>query len=120
MKTDKQEGDIAGTKMKKFFEFLCRHLEKNQQKVLRKEFDYSGQGKEAKGYLVVREEKLIEVRGPLLTMRQAIVNFRKVHDKIFKKAGYLWAREKISFEEIFSGAERVAEEMGVSFLLLTK
>jgi len=54
LKTDRQEGDIAGTKMKKLLDFFAKELGRKQQRVLRKEFDYVG-GKIAKGYLVVAE-----------------------------------------------------------------
>ena len=39
--TNRQEGDIAGTKMKKFMDFFVSELQRKQQIVLKKDSDYS-------------------------------------------------------------------------------
>jgi len=54
--TDRQKGDIAGTKMKRLLDFFVSQLERKQQKVLVKEFDYDG-GQDAQGYLVVSPKR---------------------------------------------------------------
>ncbi|MBT3398183.1 hypothetical protein HOA55_03935 [archaeon] len=114
LKTDRQAGDIAGTKMKKFFDFICNEFHRKQQEVIGKEFDYSGSGKKAKGYIVVREKKVIEVRGPADRMIDAIKGFKKANKgaKIFKKKGFLWRREKISLKKILGSFKKVGKEMG--------
>jgi tRNA nucleotidyltransferase (CCA-adding enzyme) len=114
LKTDRQEGDIAGTKMKKFFDFICNEFHRKQQEVIGKEFDYSGKGKKAKGYIVVREKKIIDVRGPAVRMVDAVKGFKKANKgaKIFKKKGFLWRREKVSLKKIFSSFKKVGKEMG--------
>ncbi|MFH1452293.1 MAG: hypothetical protein ABIF88_03915 [archaeon] len=115
LSTDKQEGDIAGTKMKKFLDFFASEIMRNQQKVLEKEFSYSGKGQEAKGYLVVCEEKEIEVRGPSVLLIDAVKKFKKAKGvkNVFEKEGYFWFKEKVSIKGIFKEVRKVCDEMGV-------
>ena len=112
-KTNRQEGDIAGTKMKKFFRFLVSELERKQQKVVESEFVYPGEGQRARGYVGVRGKPVIDVRGPSVLDKNAIVEFKKVRKKIFKKGGYTWARESVDVEDFFKRAMKVGGEMGV-------
>jgi len=112
--TEKQEGDIAGTKMKKFSEFITQELEKKQQKVLTKEFVYES-GQEAKLYLIVKEKNQIEIRGPSLKMKEAVQSFKRIRHKIIQKSGFAWAKEKISLDDIFSNLKRFEQEMSVNF-----
>ena len=112
LKTDRQEGDIAGTKMKKLLNFFVRELLRKQQKVLRKEFDYSG-GQKAKGYLVVEEKTEIEVKGPLVGLEDAVKNFKKAKgNKIFKRKGFWWFREKSGVAKVFKLVKKVEREIG--------
>lgn len=115
--TYKQEGDIAGTKMKKFFEFLIKELERKEQKVLSKDFEYEGH-EEALGYLVVKEKKEIEVKGPPKSNKQAVKNFKKVRKKIYFKSNFAYAKEKISLDDIFAFLKRYEDEMSTSFEIL--
>ena len=115
LETDRQEGDIAGTKMKKFFDFFVSELGRMKQKVLAREFDYSGEGKKAKGYLVVEEEKEVEIRGPSVGMVEAVRIFRKAKGaKAFKKKGYWWFRKAVSVKDVFGLVKKVEKEMSVS------
>jgi tRNA nucleotidyltransferase (CCA-adding enzyme) len=112
LKTDRQEGDIAGTKMKKLLDFFVRELERKQQKVLRKEFDYVG-GQVAKGYLVVAEKSEIELRGPPAGLDDAVKAFVKAKGKnVIKKKGYYWYKEKVSVGSVFDLVKKVESEMG--------
>ena len=114
LKTDRQEGDIAGTKMRKFLDFFASELVRKQQKVLRKEFDYSGFGKKAKGYLVVEEKNEIDVRGPSVGLEVAAKAFKKAKGKVFAKKGFWYFKDRVSIEEIFNLVRKVGGEMGVS------
>ncbi len=115
LETSRQEGDIAGTKMKKFFDFFVSELGRKQQKVLAKEFDYSGEGKKSKGYLVVGEKKKIEVRGPSFGLTNAVKSFKKAKGKkAFKKKGYWWFRKDTSIKDVFKLIKKFEGEMGVS------
>ena len=114
LKTNRQEGDIAGTKMKKFFNFLISELKRKRQEVVASHFEYSGEGQSAEGYLGVRESKVMEVEGPPVLDKKSVVGFRKSRGKIFKKKGHYWAKESVSVEKVFKRALRVAGEMGIS------
>lgn len=115
LKTDRQEGDIAGTKMKKFLDFFASELERKQQNVVRKEFDYVGEGKVAKGYLVVEEKKEIEIKGPSFILTDAVKNFRKAKGKkAFKKKGHWWFKKEVSIPDVFKLVRSVEKEMDVS------
>ncbi len=116
-KTDRQEGDVAGTKMKKFFRFMCLALEKNNQKILKREFVYSGKGQNARGYLVVVENKDKEIEGPLLSMKSAVENFKRVRKKTYKRKGRIYAKEKIDLKEVFGFLKNFEGEMGVEFFV---
>ena len=113
LRTDRQEGNIAGTKMKKFLDFFVSELERKQQKVLMKEFYYSGKGKNAKGFLVVKEKKEIEVRGPSKDLEEAVKSFKKSKGKkVFQKGNYWWFKLKISVRDVFVDVLKVEKEMG--------
>ena len=122
LSTDRQEGDIAGTKMRKLLDFFVRELERKGQKVLRKEFDYSGIGKKAKGYLVVEEVPEIEVRGPSTGLSEAVEKFKKarwgrgsrfeVRGSVFEREGFLWYKKKSGVDEVFELVKKVMGEMG--------
>jgi len=114
LKTDRQEGDIAGTKMKKLLDFFAKELSRKQQKVLRKEFDYDG-GQTAEGYLVVAEKPEIELRGPPVGLNDAIKAFVKAKGKnVIKKKGFYWYKEKSGVAEVFNSVKKVEKEMDVS------
>jgi len=129
--TDRQEGDIAGTKMRKLFRFFIRELERNGQMVLREEFDYDGVGQRAKGYLVVLEKGEIEVRGPSIGLEKEAAAFlaaRKSasnrHDptgpevgsrkskNVFKRKGFWWFRKRVSVEGVVKFIKRFEREIG--------
>jgi tRNA CCA-adding enzyme len=115
--TNKQEGDIAGTKMKKFHNFLIHQFKNKQQEVLLTEFDYQGTGKKATGYLVVKETKRIEIKGPELTRKEQVIQFRKVRKEVFERNGSIWAMEDTSINKIFNKTKKQQGEMGVKATL---
>ncbi len=114
LKTNRQEGDIAGTKMKKFFNFLIKSLRRKGQEVVASHFVYSGEGQSAEGYLGVKEKNVIEVEGPPVLDKKSAGGFRKSRGKIFKKKGHWWAEEKVTIKKIFQKAILNAGEMGIS------
>ncbi|MDO8459918.1 MAG: nucleotidyltransferase domain-containing protein [Nanoarchaeota archaeon] len=95
IETDKQEGDIAGTKMKKFSNFLSEQL-KRYFEVIKSDFNYGG-GKIANAYFVVKSKKEIEIRGPPLKMKKHVARFRAGHKNAFEKEGRLYAKIKVDF-----------------------
>ncbi len=117
LETDRQEGDIAGTKMKKFFNFLIKRLNSLNQQVIKHEFDYQGKGQTAQAFLVVRPQSEIIKKGPQTWMREAAKKFKKAnrHTKIVEKKGTLYKKEIIRLDEVFNSSEKIAEQMDVLF-----
>jgi tRNA nucleotidyltransferase (CCA-adding enzyme) len=112
--TEKQEGDIAGTKMKKYLSFIVDELKRKGQKIKREEFDYKF-GKKAIGYLIVKENKEREIKGPPIQNRKACEEFKKVRKKVLNKKGFLYAKEEISIEKVLNFCKKFEKEMGVVF-----
>lgn len=119
LSTDRQEGDIAGTKMKKMFSFFARELVRNGQEVLKSEFDYSGVGKKAFGYLVVLEKGEVEVRGPSVGLEEQAAKFCEAKgDKVFKRKGFWWFRKRVNVEGVLDFVKGFEKEMGAGIKLL--
>lgn len=113
--TDKQEGDIAGTKMKKFFRFILNQFERKKQDVLEWDFSYSGEGQIAKGYAVVKVNPKVEVKGPPKTNKEAVKGFKSVHDKVKIKKGFLYAKQEFNLDESWNFLHEFEEDMNVRF-----
>ncbi|MBU1051956.1 MAG: nucleotidyltransferase domain-containing protein [Nanoarchaeota archaeon] len=96
LETNRQEGDIAGTKMKKFSGFLVREIEKYFN-ILEREFFYQGEGQKADVYLVLKSRGEVIRIGPPLKMEKDVKRFRARNKKTFVKNGVLHARVKIDF-----------------------
>lgn len=90
LKTDRQEGDIAGTKMKKFSDFLVEEI-KRYFDVCNNTYSYL-QSKEAQLFVVVKPKKEIVKMGPPLDLVEHAKAFRKEHKDTFIKEGRLYAR----------------------------
>ncbi len=116
--SDRQEGDIAGTKMRKILGFFVRELERNGQEVLRVEFDYSGSGHEAKGYLVVVENEIVERKGPSVGLQEQAAKFCGAKKDSFKRKGFWWCRESVSVERVLEFVKKVEREMGAEIGLI--
>lgn len=94
-KTDKQEGDVAGSKLLKFY----KHLENEMSSffdVKNKGFDYSGK-KSATYFFVVKSKKEILHAGPNVKDKENVSAFKKKHRRIFVRNKRVFAREKINF-----------------------
>ena len=114
IKTNKQEGDIAGAKMKKFFNHLVSELSRKEQEVVSSEFVFD-EAREARAYLALKPKEFIEIIGPKKIMDNAVKKFKKVRKKIYLSKGFVCAKEKVILKEIFKKQVFVAEEMGVGF-----
>lgn len=95
-KTNKQEGDIAGSKLLKFFKFLSQEIEKFFV-IKNKGFDYN-EKQSAKYFFVDKRKKEILIPGPLLKDEINVKKFKEKHKNIFEKAGKVYSREKINFD----------------------
>ncbi len=103
IKTDRQAGDIAGTKLKKFYKFFIdessRFLDMSGS-----EFIYDEKHNFAKILINPSSKKEIFFQGPPLIMKEAFEKFKKEHKNIQIKDGKSFAYEKgfSSFKEFLS------------------
>jgi len=117
LESDRQEGDIAGTKMKKFSKFLVKNLGRYFE-VSGYEFVYEGE-KNADVYLIGKAKKEVVGCGPPVKMKKEVKKFKKKNKKVFVKNGRLWSRERVQFsmgEFIRKFDREVMREMGVTKL----
>lgn len=98
LETNRQEGDIAGAKLKKYSGFLIREVEKYFD-VLAKEFVYLGE-KKADFYLIVKSKLEIIRKGPSLKREKHAVKFRKMNKNVFVEKGSLRSRMKVDFSAV--------------------
>jgi len=90
--TDKQEGDIAGSKLIKFYRHLNSEIEK-LYKISSKGFEYEG-NKEAEFFFAVKNKGEIIQTGPELKDSKNITAFKKHHKNTFIKKERIYAKEK--------------------------
>ncbi len=95
IKTKKQEGDIAGSKLLKFYKYLGGKIKKFFE-IKKKGFDYLG-GKEALCYFAVKNKKEVIHKGPFEIDEKNAAAFKKKHKKTHTKNHRLYSKEKIDF-----------------------
>lgn len=91
--TDRQEGDIAGSKLLKFYKHLASEISSSFN-IKNKGFNYN-KDKKARFFFVVKSKGEIIVDGPKLEDKENSLRFRKKHKSIFTRGNKLYAREKI-------------------------
>ncbi len=96
VKTNRQEGDIAGTKLLKFYEYLTNEISRYFD-VKNRGFEYND-GKTAKYFFVVHKKKEIMFNGPKADDSENVKKFKQKHKKVSVKNGRLYAMEKHEFE----------------------
>ena len=96
VKTNKQEGDIAGSKLLKFYNHLTTQIERYFE-IKNKGFDYS-QGKTAKYFFVVKSKGEIIAKGPEIKDKKNVDAFKANHKKTFISKGRIYAKDKIDFK----------------------
>ncbi|OQA68962.1 MAG: CCA-adding enzyme [Candidatus Diapherotrites archaeon ADurb.Bin253] len=93
--TSKPEGDVAGSKLLKFYEYLTKEISRFFI-VKKRGFEYSNKDY-ADSFFIAEEKKEIIYPGPYLKDKKNCDNFRKEHKEVYEKAGRLYAKEKINF-----------------------
>ena len=93
IKTKKQEGDIAGSKMLKFSRVFSNEL-KNYFDILEEEFDYWGE-KKANIYYVLKRKSEIVFEGPSIHYHEAAEKFKKAHPIWYVKDGKIKAAKPV-------------------------
>lgn len=116
--TKKQSGDIAGTKLKKFYKYFLRELDKFFY-IKDGLFDYN-EDKNSAAFLIVCEPKKERViNGPPMNMPEALKHFAKHHKKIIDKYGRAYAIEKnkLNFKQFVRDflreRKKTIREMGI-------
>jgi tRNA nucleotidyltransferase (CCA-adding enzyme) len=92
--TNKQEGDIAGSKLLKFYNHLCLEIERFFN-IKNKGFNYN-EKKSARCFFVVSKKKELNFNGPSVKDIKNVDKFKKEHKKTIEKKGRLYAIEKIN------------------------
>ena len=95
-KTDKQEGDVAGSKLIKFYRHLCSETEKLYE-IKNCGFNYNNK-KSARYFFVVKNKKEVVLEGPKIDDLKNISKFKKKHGKTFIKKGRIHAKNKIKLQ----------------------
>ncbi|MCL5729939.1 MAG: hypothetical protein M1165_00005, partial [Candidatus Pacearchaeota archaeon] len=93
--TRKEKGDIAGTKLLKFFNHLERELSRDF-KILKKDFEYYGE-KTGKGYFILKSRREVILTGPKKDDAKNVSRFKKEHISVFVKNSRVYAKKRIDF-----------------------
>lgn len=96
--TNKQEGDVAGSKLLKFYRHLNLEMEKYFE-IKNSGFNYNHKHS-ARYFFVVKNKKEILHNGPNIKDKLNVKKFKKEHKKTFTKLKKLYAKEKIDFTVI--------------------
>ena len=94
--TNKPEGDVAGSKLLKFY----HHLEKEIDKffnISKKGFNYNNK-KSARYFFVAKNKEEIVFGGPYADDKKNVSKFKKMHKKIFLKNKRIYSKEKIHIQ----------------------
>ena len=118
IKTNKQAGDIAGTKSKKFTTFLLSRLKKEFE-IKKEGFEYDENENIAKLYLLLGKKKPNIVRGPPVTSPYNLTQFKKAHPKAIIKGNYAYVTFKHNltfkkwFENFKKADKKIIKDMGI-------
>ena len=93
--TNKPEGDVAGSKLLKFYDHFQNEIKKFFE-LKDKGFEYGGK-KSARFFLNVKNKKEVIIRGPYKKDKKNLEEFKKKHKKIFEKSGKVYSKKKIDF-----------------------
>jgi tRNA nucleotidyltransferase (CCA-adding enzyme) len=102
VKTNKQAGDIAGTKIRRFYEYFIKQTSR-YFKIMNSGFVYDDSSNVGKLLIVVDVKNKVEFRGPPVEMKNQLALFKKEHSKIIIRGGVAWAYEENykDFNEFF-------------------
>lgn len=103
IKTNRQKGDIAGTKSRKFFEFIIHNLKKEFE-MKKQGFEYNKDKNSANCYFVLDKKKDELIKGPPITDVKNLTGFKKAHKNTFIKNNFAYVKVKhnLSFEKWFN------------------
>jgi len=93
--TNKQEGDIAGSKLLKFYNHLTDEIKKFFV-IKNKGFNYNDK-KSARYFFVVKSKKEIILPGPFVSQKENVRKFKRAHKRSFVKGKKVYAKERVKF-----------------------
>ncbi len=93
-KTNKQSGDIAGTKLSKFYKHLREEISKYFE-IYNKGFNYDMKHS-SKFFFVLKPKKEIIFMGPPVGDKENVKKFKKQHENVLQKRGRFYALEKVT------------------------
>lgn len=93
IKTSKQPGDIAGSKLLKFYNHISREISKYFQ-IKETGFEY-GQKQSAICFFSVKKKKQVLIQGPKTTDEHNVKRFEARHKNAYVKKGRLFAKKKM-------------------------
>jgi len=94
-KTSKQSGDIAGSKLLKFYNHIIFEASRFFN-IKNKGFNYNGK-QSSRFFIVAVKKKELLINGPSITDKKSVQGFKKKHKKTFIKSGKIYAKDKINF-----------------------
>lgn len=118
--SDRQAGDIAGTKLKRAAEHLIKVLELNF-KIIKSNFSYE-EGREAVVLIMAKTKGEHLRKGPPNEMKKHVAAFKKEHPEAFLKKGIWYAYEAkvktldIFFRDYYTKYKNKLNSMGVTSL----
>ena len=92
--TNRQEGDIAGSKLLKFYRHLCFEISKIFD-IKTKGFEYN-KGKTARIFIVAEAKPYILINGPLVNQEKHVRRFRNIYKNVSVKNSRLYSKVKIN------------------------
>jgi tRNA CCA-adding enzyme len=93
--TSKPEGDVAGSKLLKFYNHLTKEISRFFI-IKNKGFEYSGD-KSAQYFFVVEKKKEVLYSGPYTEDKVNCAKFEGEHKQVYEKDNRLYAKEKVEF-----------------------
>ena len=108
LKTEKQEGDVAGSKLLKFYKHLEMEIGKYFE-IKDKGFEYFGEGNIGKAFFSGKGKKEILLSGPSVKQEKHVKAFKKKHKKNFIKKGKVYSKKKLrkSLKEFLGDWEKI-------------
>ena len=121
VKTSKQKGDIAGSKLKKFYEFLSKKIMEDFV-INKKEFSYDEDKNLGRFYFNLKSKGAIVIEGPPITAVEHVTRFKKKHknQRCFVRAGKTYCRKqternpRIFLTKLKTKENRILREMTIS------
>jgi tRNA nucleotidyltransferase (CCA-adding enzyme) len=96
IKTEKQMGDVAGSKLLKFYKSFSGEMSRYFD-IKKSEFEYEGDAFAKCGF-VARSRGEIIFDGPFVKDKGNVKKFKQEHKKVVVKKGRLIAKEKVDFD----------------------